>query len=221
MLSVKVELIQGSPEWRRARCGSLGASDIADMMARTRTGYGASRANLLAQLLIERLTGVPTEGYMSDAMRWGLEKEPEARAAYEFRTNADVAEIGLVRHTTIGMTHASPDGLVGDDGLLELKCPTTATHIDTLLGQTVPDKYVKQVMWQMACTGRQWADYVSYDPRMPEAMRLWIKRVPRDDAKIAELEHEVTAFLAELDERVRALTKTYGAREPAPLLMAG
>lgn len=213
-------MIQGSEEWKLARCGSLGASRIADALARTKTGWGASRANLMAELLVERLTGVPSEGYMNDAMRWGTEKEPEARAAYEFRTNADVREVGLVLHPTIGKSHASPDGLVGDDGLVEIKCPNTATHLDTLIGQSVPDKYVKQVMWQIACTGRQWCDYVSYDPRLPEAMRMWVKRIRRDDEKIAELEREASAFLRELDDKIKTLRATY-EREPAPLLMAG
>lgn len=215
-----LDCAQGSEEWKAARCGSLGASRIADALARTKTGWGASRANLMAELLVERLTGVPSEGYMNDAMRWGTEKEPEARAAYEFRTNADVREVGLVLHPTIGKSHASPDGLVGDDGLVEIKCPNTATHLDTLIGQAVPDKYVKQVMWQIACTGRQWCDYVSYDPRLPESMRMWVKRITRDADKIAELEREAAAFLRELDEKIKTLRATY-APEPAPLLMAG
>lgn len=204
-----LDLIQGSPEWKAARCGSLGASRIADAVARTKTGYGASRANLMAELLTERLTGVPTESFMNDAMRWGQEHEPEARAAYCFRADADVIEVGLIRHPVINGTHASPDGLVGDDGLVEIKCPNTATHLETLLGATVADKYVKQVQWQMACIDRLWCDFVSYDPRLPEEMRLHVTRIHREPAVINQLEKEVTAFIAELDGKVAALRERY------------
>lgn len=208
-------MIQGSPEWKQARCGSLGASRVADVVARTKTGWGASRANIMSELLIERLTGIPAESYMNDAMRWGQEHEADARAAYEFRTNAGVAEIALVTHPTIRWTHASPDGLVENDGLVELKCPNSATHIETLLGGTVPAKYITQMQWQMACTGRAWCDFVSYDPRMPEHMRLFVQRVPRDDKAIASLEKQVTEFLAELAAKHADLTERYGQKEAA------
>lgn len=203
------ELVQGTDEWKLARCGSLGASRMADAVARTKTGYGASRANLMAELLVERLTGVPTEGYTNAAMQWGTEKEPEARAAYEFKADVDVAEIGIVKHPTIPGTHASPDGLVGDDGMVEIKCPNTATHVETLLGDEIAGKYVTQMMWQMACTGRKWCDFVSFDPRLPESMALFVKRVHRDDKRIAELETEARAFLAELDGKVAELLRRY------------
>lgn len=208
-------LIQGSNEWRAARVGSVGASQIADVIAKTKSGWGASRANLLAQLTVERLTGLPTEGFTSPAMAWGTEQEPEARIAYEFRTNAIVSELGLVRHPTIIGAHASPDGLVGDDGLLEIKCPQSATHIDTLLTGSIPGKYETQMLWQMACTGREWCDFASYDPRMPVEMQLFVKRFTRDAERIAELEAEVRAFLTELDSTVASLTRLYGVREAA------
>lgn len=203
------ELVQGTEAWKLARCGSLGASRMADAVARTKTGYGASRANLMAELLVERLTGVPTEGYTNAAMQWGTEKEPEARAAYEFKADVDVAEIGIVKHPTIPGTHASPDGLVGDDGMVEIKCPNTATHVETLLGDEIAGKYVTQMQWQMACTGRKWCDFVSFDPRLPESMALFVKRVHRDDKRIAELETEASAFLAELDGKVADLLRRY------------
>lgn len=203
------ELIQGSDAWKLARCGSLGASRMADAVARTKTGYGASRSNLMAELLVERLTGVPTEGYTNAAMQWGTEKEPEARAAYEFKADVDVAEIGIVPHPAIAGTHASPDGLVGDDGLIEIKCPNTASHVETLLGDEIAGKYVTQMQWQMACTGRKWCDFVSFDPRLPESMALFVKRVHRDDKRIAELETEARAFLAELDGKVAELLRRY------------
>ena len=148
-------------------------------------------------------------------MQWGTDKEPEARAYYEFRSDAEVALVAFVDHPTIGMTGASPDGLVGDDGLIELKCPNTATHIETLLGDEIPAKYVTQMQWQMACTGRKWCDFASYDPRLPESMRLFVKRVNRDDTRIAELEKLVEAFLAELDGKVSALRSLYEQREAA------
>lgn len=204
-----IDVIQGTDEWRAARCGSLGASSIHEVIAKTKTGWGASRANVMARIIAERLTGIPQDTYQSAAMLHGIETEPEARAAYCFRTDADVREVGLLLHPTIKGTHASPDGLAGDDGLVEIKCPQPAAHLDTLLSARVPDKYITQMQWQMRCCDRSWCDYVSYSPHFPESMRLWIKRVHRDDKMIAELEREVTAFLAELDEKVRALTEAY------------
>lgn len=210
-----LDLQQGSPEWIAARAGSLGASRVAEAMAKTKTGWGASRANLLAELVAERLTGAAAAGFTNAAMQWGNDKEPEARSAYEFMADVDVALVGIVRHPAIAGTHASPDGLVGDEGLVEIKCPNTATHIDTLLGQKVPAKYVTQMQWQMACTGRRWCDFVSYDPRMPEAMRLFVRRVERDDAVIAQLEADVAAFLGELDAKVAELQALFAPQARA------
>ena len=198
-------LIQGSAEWHQARCGSLGASSIADAIARTKSGWGASRSNLLARLVVERLTGVPAESYINDAMIWGMKTEPQARAAYSFFRDAAVTEVGLIVHPTIGGTHASPDGLVGIGGLLELKCPTSATHIATLMSKAVPDKYVVQMQWQMACTRRQWADYASFDPRFPVDLQLFVERLPRDNRRITELEAQVREFLAEVDTTIAEL----------------
>jgi putative phage-type endonuclease len=195
-------LIQGSEEWRQARCGSLGASRVADALAKTKSGWGASRANLMAELIAERLTGVPAESFTNAAMQWGTVTEPDARAAYEFRHDVDVTQVGLVRHPAIAMTHASPDGMVGEDGLVEIKCPNTATHIETLLGASVPGKYVTQIQWQMACTGRAWCDFVSFDPRLPEEHRLFVHRIPRDEKFIGELERDVETFLAEVDHKL-------------------
>lgn len=213
------EIVQGSEEWKAIRCGRVTASRVADVVARTKTGYGASRANYMAELIAERLTGVPAEGYTNAAMQWGLDNEAQARREYEFAVDVDVAEVGFVMHPKIGQSGASPDGLVGDMGLVEIKAPNTATHIDTLLSQTVAGKYITQIQWQLACTGRAWCDFVSFDPRMPEAMRLWVLRVRRDEARIAELEKEVEAFLSELDGKVRELTKRYAP--PQNILSAG
>lgn len=205
-------MIQGSQDWIDARLGKVTSSRVADVIAKTKTGWGASRANYMAQLIAERLTGVAAEGYQNAAMAWGSATEAEARDAYSFRMDADVQEVGFIEHPTIAMAGASPDGLVGGDGLLELKCPQTATHLDTLISQTVPGKYVTQMMFQMACTGRKWVDFASYDPRLPEPMRLFVRRVERDDKVIAGLEREVTVFLAELDDKIAKLTGTYNVR---------
>lgn len=200
---------QGSPEWYAIRLGKVTASRVADVIAKTKTGWGASRANYMAELVAERLTGVCAESYTNAAMQWGKDHEAEARAAYEFRNDAEVEMIGFAPHPTIEMSGASPDGLIGATGLLELKCPNTATHIDTLLGQGVPAKYAAQVQWQMACTGRLWCDFASYDPRLPETMRLYVCRIARDDAFISETEKLVIAFLAELDDKLAALRSRY------------
>lgn len=196
---------QRSSEWHQARLGKLTASRIADAVAKTKSGWGASRANLMADLVCERLTGVPAERYVNGAMQYGIDTEPEARSAYEFELGVTVQEVGFIDHPSVSMAGASPDGLVGGEGLVEIKCPQSAAHIETLLSKTVPDKYVKQMQWQMACTGRKWCDYATYDARMPQELQLWILRVVRDDKMIAELEKEARAFLAELDEKVAAL----------------
>jgi putative phage-type endonuclease len=200
---------QGTQEWLQERCGKVTASRIADLMARTKTGWGASRANYAAQLVAERLTGCVQPSFTNAAMIHGTETEPEARRAYEFFVDRDVQQVGFVPHPAIEMAGASPDGLVGEDGLLEIKAPQTATHIETLITEKIPEKYLLQMAWQMACTGRRWCDYASYDPRLPERMRLWVKRIPRDDELIAELEREVSAFIAEIDEKVRVLQSKF------------
>lgn len=201
---------QRSPEWFAARLGKVTASRVADVMARTKSGYSATRANYMAELACERLTGQPAERFSNAAMNWGTEQEPEARAAYAFATDADLVEVGFVLHPTISNLGASPDGLVGADGLIEIKCPNTSTHLDTLLNGAIETKYVIQMQVQMACTQRAWCDFCSFDPRLPPNMQLWTKRVYRDDKAIAEIEHEVHAFLSELDRRVTRLLEVYG-----------
>lgn len=209
-------MIQGTDEWKRARLGKVTASRVADVIARTKTGWGTSRKNYMAELIAERLTGVPAEGFTNAAMQWGTDTEPQARAAYQFFRDEEVIEIAFVSHPSIIMSGASPDGLVGADGLLELKCPNTATHIETMLSGNIPEKYVTQMLWQMACTGRAWCDFVSFDPRMPERMRLFTKRLQRDDDRIKELESLVCGFLREIEETITALT----AVEPETMVAA-
>lgn len=204
-------IAQGSPEWFAVRCGKVTASRVADVIAKTKTktGYGASRANYAAELIAERLTKTTAPSFTNAAMQWGTDQEPHARAAYCFLRDLDVEEIAFVDHPEIAMSGASPDGLVGLDGLVEIKCPNTATHLDTLLSETVPTKYVTQMQWQMACTGRAWCDFASFDPRLPPSMQLFVKRVDRDASLILDLETEVSAFLAEIDAKVEALTERY------------
>ena len=210
-----VDCEQGSPEWFEARLGKVSASRMADMTAMTKSGHGASRANYMAELVAERLTGKTAERFTSTAMEWGSEHEAEARALYGFMNNTRVELVGVALHDTIANACASPDGLVGDDGLVEIKCPNTATHIATLLGAEIPGKYLKQMQWQMACTGRKWCDFVSYDPRMPPEMQLHIRRVPRREDDITALALATELFLSEVDKTVAALRDKYALSEAA------
>lgn len=210
------DMEQRSEEWFAARLGKVTASRISDVIARTKSGWGAGRKNYAAELVAERLTGAPAHKMLSTPeIRWGNETEPDARAAYEFYRGIEVVEVGFVDHPSLPMSGASPDGLVGDDGLIEIKCPNTSTHIDTLMGGSIPDKYLVQMLWQMACAGRQWCDFASFDPRMPEDMRLHVIRVQRDDARIAELEKDVALFLGEVEQTVAELRKRYEQPEAA------
>ena len=196
---------QGTDAWFIARIGKVTASRVADLMAKTKTGYSASRDNYMAQLVCERLTQTKAEGFTNAAMEWGTEQEPFARAAYEAKTGVMVQEVGFVPHPAIEWAGASPDGFVGNDGLVEIKCPNTATMIDTLLTGKVPGKYNIQMQFQMACTGRYWCDYVVFDPRMPAKAQLFVKRVFRDDAFIQEMEAEIVNFLAEVNVQIQQL----------------
>lgn len=197
---------QGSDEWFKIRCGKVTASRVSDVIAKTKSGWGASRANYMAQLIAERLTGEVADSYSNSAMQWGTDHEDEARMAYEFYENEGVQEIGFVQHQNLE-SGASPDGLVGDDGLTEIKCPNTATHIQTLLDQKIPKKYETQMLWQLECTGRKWCDFVSFDPRMPEDLKLFVKRFERDDERLDEIRGMVADFISELEDKLTALEK--------------
>lgn len=198
---------QNTPEWLQARCGSLGASAVAEALARTKTGWGAGRGNVKARLVIERLTNTPQDSYKNAAMQWGHDQEDNAANAYSFLTGNPVEVCGIYKHPTIDGTHASPDRLVGEDGLVEIKCPNSATHLETLLKKKIPSNYVTQMQWQMAVTGRKWCDFVSYDPRFPESKQVFIQRVERDDKEIAKLEKEVAEFLAEVEADLKAINE--------------
>ncbi len=199
---------QRSEEWFTARLGKITASRINDVMATLKSGgESASRKNYRTQLVVERLTGQKADSYTNGAMQWGTEHEPFARQSYEFFIGNDVAEVGFIEHPTIEMSGASPDGLIGTDGMIEIKCPNTATHIDWLLAGTVPAEHLKQMQWQMECMDREWCDFVSYDPRLPVELQLFIVRCERDDVLLNEIRAAVIKLLYEVDAQVVALEK--------------
>lgn len=192
---------QGTKEWLAERAGFVTASRLNDVMSNLKSGgESATRKNYRAQLVAERLTGTKSESFTNSAMQWGTENEPFARASYEILHNVDIDKVGFVKHQTIELTGASPDGLIGNDGLIEIKCPNTATHIEYLIAGVVPSEYKNQMLWQMECTGRKWCDFVSYDPRLPEDLSLFVIRYEKDDYKLNELRDGVVKFLAEVKE---------------------
>jgi putative phage-type endonuclease len=204
-----ITLIPRSPEWHAFRCGSLGGSDIAAALGRTQKGWASTRIDVATRLLIERLTGKPMETWVSRPMQRGIDLEPEARRAYVFRTDNDVVECDPVRHPAIAWAHASPDGLIGDDGMAQFKCPLEKAHIALLMGAQVPADYVMQCQWEMACARRAWSDFVSYQPDFPASMQLVIRRIERDQEYIAELEEQAALFLDEVDTQYRTLMTAY------------
>jgi len=197
---------QRTDDWFAARLGKVTASRVADVIAKTKTGYGAGRANYAADLVVERLTNQKASSFTNAAMEWGTEQEPNAKAAYAAKTGILVEDVGFIDHPTVAMSGASPDGFA-EDGLVEIKCPNTATHLEYIFDGKPPQKYVTQMQWQMACAGKPWCDFVSYDPRLPERLQLLVVRVPRDDDYIKMLEQEVITFLQELDDKLNKLEK--------------
>jgi putative phage-type endonuclease len=190
---------QRTDSWFSARLGKVTASRISDVMAKTKSGPSASRKNYLMQLLCERLTGRKEECFTSAAMQRGTDMEPIARSAYEVDKGVMVQECGFVPCPMIEMAGASPDGLVGNDGLVEIKVPNTATHVDFLRTGQIDSGYQLQMMFQMMCTGRKWCDFVSYDDRLPEPLQYKCVRLMFNEEVAASIHKEVTAFLAELD----------------------
>jgi putative phage-type endonuclease len=188
---------QRTEEWFSARLGKVTASRVADVLAKIKSGESASRKNYKMELVVQRLTGKAGESFTNAAMEWGTEQEPFARMAYEAHTGTFVKEEGFVDHPTIEGFGCSPDGIVGD-GLIEIKCPNTANHIETVLENKAPSKYIPQMQCQMACTGAKWCDFVSFDPRVPEDLQLFVVRVERDQEYIDSMEVEVKQFLSEV-----------------------
>lgn len=200
------DIEQGSADWRSLRVGKVTASKIADVMAKLKSGGEAAGVkNYRAQLVCERLTGVAEESYCNGAMQRGIEMEPLARECYEFFTGNRVEQVAFIDHPTIPMSGMSPDGMIGEEGLVEIKCPNSATHIEYLLAGTPPSQYIPQMMWQMACSGRLWCDFVSYDNRLPEEMQLFIARLHRDDEMIKVMESAVIEFNASVEKTISDL----------------
>ena len=207
-----IDVEQGGDLWHQQRCGSLGASQVHEVLAKTKSGYSAARGNTIARIASERLTGVTQETFKNAAMQWGNDMEPRARSSYEFVTGRKVSIVGLFKHPTMTGTHASPDGLVGQNGLIEIKCPNTLTHIETLDSEKIDPKYMTQMQWQMFMTERDWCDYVSFDPRMPDDLQFFVKRVERDPVRIAELCDEVAKFLGEVDAMMKRIEQIRARR---------
>lgn len=203
---------QGSKEWFDCRLGSMTSSRVADGTAkRKRVKAGevaeemACRRDMRFELVLERLTGKATEHYVSRWMKEGKEKEPLARTEYEIATDCTTEQVGYIYHPTLKWAGASPDGLVGDDGLVEIKCPSVYTHLEYLLSGEIPEDYQKQMLWQMACSERQWCDFVSYSPDVPQEYQLFIVRLERDDKSISGMTLEVEQFLADVDKTLAEL----------------
>lgn len=204
-----VEVEQQSAEWLAMRCGAVTASRVADVMARlvTKNGEAAVRQNYKAEIVCERLTGRTAEHYVSPAMQWGLDNEPLAKAAYEVEIGNEVGPGGIAVHESIKWLAASPDGIVGSDGLVEAKCPNTATHLEYIIAGVVPAEYQWQMLCQLACSERQYADFISFDPRLPKKLQLFVRRLERDNARIARMEEEVVRFLGEVDAVIEKINK--------------
>mgnify|MGYP003341251933 CR=1 FL=1 len=196
---------QGTTQWFQDRWGRVTASRVADVVAKTKSGYSASRDNYMAQLVCERMTGTPAESFSNAAMAWGTEQEPFARAAYEAKKDVLVDQVGFIHHPSIDGAGASPDGMVGDDGLIEIKCPLTKTHLKWVMADKPAQEYVNQMMWQMACTGRSYVDFVSYDPRLPVDLELFVARLERDEEYIQLITDEVIKFDNEVTQLVNKL----------------
>jgi len=196
---------QGTVEWHLQRLGKVTASRVSDVLSKGKSGESASRKNYRTELLVQRLTGQPGESFTNAAMEWGTQTEPLARIAYEAEIGAFVDQVAFIDHPSIVQFGCSPDGLVAEDGLIEIKCGNTATHIDWMLDGKPPTKHIPQMQCQMAVTGRQWCDFVSFDPRLPDDLQLFVVRLERDQEYIEAMEAEVKKFLSEVDEMFKKL----------------
>ena len=196
---------QGTPEWHELRRGKVTASRVADILAKTKTGASASRQNYLIELALQRTTKAIEPSYTNAAMEWGTATEPQARVAYEVNTSNFVDQVPFIDHPTIEGFGCSPDGLVGADGLLEIKCPNSATHWEYYKAKEPPKKYFIQMQAQMSVTGAKWCDFVSFDPRMPERSQILIVNVPRDPEFIVYMEAEIKIFLDEVAAEVKLM----------------
>jgi putative phage-type endonuclease len=198
-------IVQGTEEWFAARAGKVTASRIADIISTIKSGESAARRNYRTQLVCERLTGKIEESFSNSHMERGIALEPYAREAYELQTGSIVEQVGFIDHPFIPMSGASPDGLVGSDGGIEIKCPTPANHIEYLLGKEPPSKYWPQMTWQMLCAKRDWIDFVSYCPEMPAHLQLFVVRFVPEPQYFESITLAVVKFLTEVDETVEKL----------------
>jgi hypothetical protein len=199
---------QNTAEWFQAKCGKVGASSVNRALSMLKSGKSsADRENYKAEMIAEILTGLPTEHYVSPAMDWGVENESLARAEYAFRMDCEVERTGFVLHPTIDRLGASPDGLIGTDGGLEIKCPNTATHIKWMRDGIVPEEHRLQMYTGMVCCERDWWEFMSFDPRLPQQYQVFIRRLERDDEQIAAIEAGVEQFLVEVLETIEMLGK--------------
>ncbi|ENN93707.1 lambda exonuclease family protein [Bartonella bovis] len=202
---------QRTPEWFQARLGKVTASNIDSIVDKTAKGSPTSKyENYKIKLITERLTGKTVSSYETPAMRWGNEHEDRAIEEYSFIYDTPVSRCGFIPHPTIEMAGASPDGLIGDDGLVEVKCPQETTHVRFLRDSKIKPEYILQMQFQMACTGRKWCDFVSFNPLFTDqATHLRVKalRIPRDDEQIECINKAVETFLAEIEQETRILTQ--------------
>lgn len=203
---------QGTDEWLEQRLGKVTASRIADVMAKGRgNAPSATRLSYMTQLLAERLTGLTQGSFTNAAIEHGTETEPQARAQFTLRTGITVEEVGFINHPSLAMAGASPDGLIDDDGLIEIKCPNTVTHLKAIEGAPIDRKYLLQMHWQMICAERKWCQFVSFDPRMPDRWAMHQTRVDYDAELGEEITTAVHAFLAELDAKEQKYTEKEAA----------
>lgn len=204
------DIEQGTEDWFNMRVGSCTSSRLNDALAKLKDpkSESAARRNYKRELAIERLTLKTFEHYLSEPMKFGIENEPLARTEYEIYSGNEVLPIGLAMHPTIKWFMASTDGLVGSDGMIEIKCPNTLNHLDILISGEIPEQYHKQMLGGMACAEREWCDFVSFDPRMPEDLRMFVKRFYRDDKLIAGMQLEIEQFLSEVEVLLTQLKET-------------
>ena len=200
----RVAVEQGTDAWHQLRLGKVTASRMADVLSKGRTGESASRKNYRTELVVQRLTGTPSESFTNAAMEHGVRTEPQARVEYIMQTGNLVEQVGFIDHPTIKWFGCSPDGLVGN-GLIEIKCPNSSTHIEYLTDDKPPTKYIPQMQCQMAVTGAKWCDFVSFDPRLPDDLQLFVVRLERDEEYIKAMEVEVEKFLSEVEDTLTKL----------------
>jgi putative phage-type endonuclease len=210
-----IDVEQNTPEWLQARCGRITASRVRDVLNWLKSGKESEkRASYRVEILSERLTGRMESKNVNAEMQWGIDNEAAARFAYEQFIRAEVKRIGFVIHPSMDFFGASPDGLVGEDGGIEIKCPKTSTHLEWMFDGIIPDEHRYQMVAGICCTERKWWDFVSYDPRLPRHLRLFIVRMQRDESEVAKVEQEVLRFNEEVESMMKSLKCTWTPMQP-------